>query len=215
MVSLEPVLVVLAVRLGKSGNTANLTTAELGGLLGVSQQTASRYMGLLEGRGLAQRVKAGRGFNVKLTAAGVAELRRLHGSLGVFLDSDLKKSFEGVISSGIGEGAYYVGTYADRILESVGYRPYPGTLNVRFVGDKPVAATEKTVVIEGFVLGERTFGRVALTPVRLHLRRHSIDCHVITPERTHHTRDLELVSGDNLRARYGIMDGDKATVTFS
>ena len=215
MVSLEPVLVVLASRLGKSGNSVTLTTTELGGLLGVSQQTASRYIGLLEEGGHVQRIRAGRGFNLRLTASGVAELRRIHGSIGVFLESDVKKSFGGVIASGIGEGAYYVGTYAERIMESVGYRPYPGTLNVRFVGEKPTAKTAKTVDIGGFVLGDRTFGGVALTPVRLHVRRHRIDCHVITPERTHHTRDLELVSGENMREKYGVRDGDKATITFS
>ena len=214
MVSLEPVLLVLAEKAGSSGKSVELTTGELGEILDVSQQTASRYLNELEGKGWIARAKAGRAFTVSITAEGVNVLRRIHSGIGRFLDSEIKGSFDGVIASGIGEGAYYVKEYASRIEEALHYRPYPGTLNVRFKGEKPQINTEKTVDISGFASGARSFGRVGLTPVELHVKGHAIICHVIIPERTHHRRDVELIAGDNLRERYGLKDGDEATVVY-
>jgi riboflavin kinase, archaea type len=215
MIAFESVLVALAGQVGSSGGSAEVSTAELGRLLGVSQQTASRYLKGLEERGLIRRVRSSRCFTVKLTPEGITVLRGIHANIGRFLDSELKQSFEGVIASGIGEGAYYVGEYADRIMEAVGYRPYPGTLNVRFRGEKPNMNTDRTVDIEEFTSGGRTFGRVGLTPVKLHVMGRTIECHVIIPERTHHRRDIELIAKDNLRRKHRLEDGADAVITFS
>jgi riboflavin kinase, archaea type len=215
MVVLEPVLVALADKMGSSARSLDLTTGELGRLLEVSQQTASRYLAELEGKGWIVRAKSGRGFNVKLTPDGVNVLKRIHAGIGRFLEPELKQAFEGIIASGIGEGAYYVKEYASRIEEAVGYAPYPGTLNVRFKGEKPDVNTDKTIEIAPFTSGERSFGRVGLTPVKLHVRGNTIDGHVIIPERTHHRRDIELIAGNNLREIYDLTDGEAATIIFS
>jgi riboflavin kinase, archaea type len=214
MVSLEPVLIALARRIGHSGGSATLSTSELGKLAGVSQQTASRYLGMLDDAGWISRGRSGRGFEVRLTADGVSVLRGIHSGIGEFLEPDVKRSFEGRIASGIGEGAYYVGEYASRIEQAVGYRPFPGTLNVRFGDDKPELTSKGTIDVEGFESGGRSFGRVGLTPIRLHLKGRHVDCHAIIPERTHHRRDIEIVSGDNLRKKHGLRDGDKALITL-
>jgi riboflavin kinase len=215
MVFLEPVLLAVSGRMRSPADAVSLTTTELGRMLGTSQQTACRYLKGLEERGWVQRVRDGRCFSLRLTAEGIEVLRDMHAGLGRFLQPQLKPSFEGVIASGIGEGAYYVKEYSGRIHKALGYMPYPGTLNVRFKGDKPQMSTDKTTDIMGFKSGARSFGRVGLTPVRLHVRSKSMDCHVIIPERTHHRRDIELIAKDNLRKRYGIKDGDKATVTLN
>jgi riboflavin kinase, archaea type len=215
MVKLEPVLLALASSLGHSGGSATLTTSEFGVLVGVSQQTASRYLKALEARGWIVRSRGGRAFDVKLTSEGVAVLRGIHSGLGRFLEPDIKRSYEGVIASGIGEGAYYVGEYAGRIEEAVGYRPYSGTLNVKFEGGKPDMNIENTVDVPQFSSGSRSFGRVGLTPVRLHVKGKTVYCHVIIPERTHHKRDLELVCRYNLRRKLGLRDGDKAILTLA
>jgi riboflavin kinase, archaea type len=214
MVSLEPALLALAGRIGRAGCSASLSTSELGGILGVSQQSASRYLALLEERGWIERARRGRAFEVKVTPDGLGVLRGIHGSLGVFLDSAIKQSFEGVVASGIGEGAYYVGEYSGKIDEAVGYRPFPGTLNVRFAGEKPNMNSPNTIDILGFTSGGRSFGRVGLTPIRLSANGKTVDCHVIIPERTHHRRDVEIVSGNNLRRKLDLSDGDRALITF-
>jgi riboflavin kinase, archaea type len=215
MTSLEPVLVALARRQGSRGKALELTTAELGGIMGVSQQTASRYLKELDGAGLIRRVRSGRGFEVRMSPEGADVLRGIHSSIGAFLELESRQSFDGAVASGIGEGAYYVGEYAERIHKAVGYSPYPGTLNIRFDGEKPWLKTKKTVDIPGFSSGGRSFGGVGLTPVRLQVRKKAIDCHVIIPERTHHRRDIELVAAKNLRETYGLEDGDKAVVTLA
>ncbi|MFH0861790.1 MAG: DUF120 domain-containing protein [Candidatus Altiarchaeota archaeon] len=215
MVSLEPVLVALAQKAGSSAKSFDLTTGELGQMLGRSQQTASRYLKDLEDRGWIIRLKTGRAFSLSFTPDGVKVLRNIHSGIGRFLDSEMKQSFDGVIASGIGEGAYYVKEYASRIEEALHYMPYPGTLNVRFKGEKPDMNTEKTIDISGFASGARSFGRIGLTPVRLHVRARTIECHVIIPERTHHRRDIELIAAENLREKHRLKDGDEAVITFN
>ncbi len=214
MTFLEPVLAALAQKTGSAGRSIELTTGELGIMLGVSQQTASRYLKEMEELGWVNREKSGRGFDIKIAPEGIKVLRGIHTNIGRFLEPELKESFDGEIASGIGEGAYYVKEYASRIEETLGYRPYPGTLNVRFKGEKPDMSTEKTIDIPGFASGTRSFGRVGLTPVRLHVRGQTIGCHVIIPERTHHRRDVELIGDGNFRQKYGLKDGDKATIMF-
>jgi riboflavin kinase len=215
MVSLEPVLLALAGRLKSPSGTVSLTTTELGEMLGVSQQTASRYLSELESRGWITRSRAGRGFEVKLTSEGVDVLREIHSGLGRLLHPKVNEMFEGVIVSGMGEGAYYVREYADKIKEAVGYRPYYGTLNVRINGGRPDLRGYRTIKVGGFKSGDRSFGRIELTSVTLTVRGHKIRCHAIVPERTHHEKDLELVSRHNLRRGYDLKDGDKATIVVS
>jgi riboflavin kinase, archaea type len=212
MVSLEPSLVALARKQGASSKAADLSTAEFGRLLDVSQQTASRYLKELETMGLVERARSRRGFTIKITSEGISVLRRIRSDIGSFLDPEVKTTFQGTIESGIGEGAYYVGEYASRIQDAVGYKPFPGTLNVRFKGEKPDMNTDRTIDIPGFDSGGRSFGRVGLTPVTLHVGGKTIACHVIIPERTHHHRDIELVAKDNIRKKYRLKDGDKATL---
>lgn len=210
MVYLEHILLALAIK----RQNAEVTTSQVGELLGVSQQTASRYLRDLEGGGFIQRVKAGREFNIKITSSGLSVLRQVHSDLGRFFGSEIKQSYNGVIASGIGEGAYYIREYSERIEKAVGYRPFLGTLNVRIEGGRPSLESPDTVDIVGFTSGTRTFGRVSLTPIKLHVRKQSINCHAITPERTHHTKDLELIAKNNLRMKYGLEDGEKATITI-
>lgn len=43
--------------------------------------------------------------------------------------------FTGRVFSGVGEGSFYVSLYSKKFLEKLGFRPYPGTLNLRLVND--------------------------------------------------------------------------------
>jgi riboflavin kinase, archaea type len=215
MVNLEPVLLALASRLKSTTDDVSLTTTELGDLLDVSQQTASRYVSTLESMGWIERKLAGRGFTLKLTPQGLEVLRGIHENLGRLLESKSVKSFSGVLTSGIGEGAYYIKEYADKIEETIGYRPYFGTLNVQFTQGKPDLRAYKSAVISAFKSGDRSFGAVYLIAVRLNVSGKSIDCYVIVPERTIHKRDLELIAEHNLRKKYGFRDGEPATISVA
>jgi len=215
MISLEPVLLALASRIRSPDESLSLTTTELGHMLGVSQQTASRYLTAIESKGWVERRPSGRGFTLSLTPEGLGVLRNIHCGLGRLLQKKSVKSFKGAIVSGIGEGAYYIGEYAGRIEEALGYMPYYGTLNIKFTGGKPDLTAYRIASVGKFKSGQRSFGGVDLVPVKLEVRGHTVGCHVIIPERTHHKKDLELIAKDNLRRRYGLKDGDAATVTIN
>ncbi|MFH1404105.1 MAG: DUF120 domain-containing protein [Candidatus Altiarchaeota archaeon] len=214
MVSLEPVLIGIGGRLKSTNDSLRITTTELGGMMGVSQQTASRYINELEANGWIERRRFGKGFEVKLTQEGVMILKGIYGRLGSLLESKNRGHYEGRIVSGIGQGAYYIKEYAKRIRGITGYEPYPGTLNVKFDEGRPDLTQFVLGQVDAFKTGNRTFGKASLTPVTLTVRRTRIMCHAIVPERTFHDKDLELISKHNLRRKYGIKDGDKATVTL-
>ncbi|MFH1055734.1 MAG: DUF120 domain-containing protein [Candidatus Altiarchaeota archaeon] len=213
MLSYEFVLYCLAGRLKSPSGRLSMSTSEFGLLFSVSQQTASRYLRGLESLGWVERRQNGRGFTLNLTSEGVAVLKGMHINIGKFLESKAPQAFEGKVVSGIGEGAYYVRQYADRIEEALGYRPYYGTLNIRFEGGKPELAAYKTDYVSGFRSDNRSFGKAELVEVILSVGNHEIGCHAILPERTHHKKDLELIARHNLRRKYGLADGQKVLVS--
>ena len=71
----------------------------------------------------------------KITNQGVAELKKLYSELRLIFESDYPPSItlEGVLFSGLGEGAYYVTKegYRKQFMEKLGFDPYPGTLTSR------------------------------------------------------------------------------------
>ena len=206
---LEYALVVLAKK-----NKSALTTGDLGRLLGVSQQTASRYLTELGDKGWINRVKSGRKTELQITDLGKNRLTEIQSDIWDFLSEKKKNILDGTVVSGIGEGAYYVGEYAQKIREITGYIPYQGTLNVRLEGSRVKVQSENTVEIKGFNSKRRSFGKILLTPIELKIKVGKIKCHIITPERSHHKIDLELISEHNIRKKFKVEDGDNASITF-
>jgi riboflavin kinase, archaea type len=214
MVCLDFFLLCLVKRIPSVGGFFEGTTSDLGEVFGVSQQSASRYLALLEDAGYIKKERVKQAFRISFTEEGVNVLKNYGHLLFVFLDSKKRASFRGEIVSGIGEGAYYVSKYAEKISETLGYIPFHGTLNIRVYGGKPDIKSASTIEVRGFSHDGRSFGAVTLTPINLKLYGKEIKCHVITPERTHHKRDLELISRHNLRRKYKIKDGDETEIIF-
>lgn len=191
-----------------------LPSAELGEMAGISQQSASRRLKELEDSGLIKRVKTGRSQGIIVTEKGIAELNELYLGLKAFLEEETPKTkINGTITRGLGEGAYYVGEYAEEIKKKLGYKPFPGTLNVKtaetFNPERLMSGT-----IKGFKKKSRTFGSIRYAPVRVSAKDESVECHIIVPARTHHKDILEIISPMNLRERLGISDGDTVCVEF-
>ncbi|MFH0861311.1 MAG: DUF120 domain-containing protein [Candidatus Altiarchaeota archaeon] len=188
-----------------------LKSSELGQRMGVSQQTASRYLKELEEEGLIDRIVRGRGQQVRLTESGLSRLKAMHSQLSALLQHKPPVIY-GKAVSGIGEGAYYVRQYADRIEKTLGIKPYLGTLNLKYEGELPHMGHYVTAKIDGFQSGSRSLGALSACPVRLSYGRLKADCYIILPERTHHTGIIEILSEENLRQKFKIKDGVTVTV---
>jgi len=108
----------------------------------------------------------------------------------------------GRVVSGLGEGAKYVVLYRDQFRKFLGIDPYPGTLNIELIGDKPVnLPLEKAVVIPPPRMG---YGEVYAFRALLM----GLEVYVVKPAITRHSSHVvEVVSPYFLRSRLGLRDG--------
>lgn len=197
-----------------SGNKIFLTTAEFGKILNVSQQSASRYLKILESEGLIHREVSGNGQTVTITEKGETLLREMYDDIGNFFSAKTKKILEGFVTSGLGEGAYYIKVYSEKLQEKLHFKPYPGTLNIKttMLGDLERYSKEK---IDSFSESGRVFGTVHLIPVSISKDTQTEKCYVILPERTHHKNEIELISEKNLRSTLKLKDGDTVKIEIA
>jgi riboflavin kinase len=209
------VLKVLALD-GADHSAVLLSSREVGERVGVSQQAADRYLVLAEKRGYLSRALAQRRQRLQLTPEGMRLLRlEYHGYRRIF-EGPERATFHGEVASGLGEGRYYLSQpgYVVQFTERLGYTPFPGTLNVKL---KPAEARRLGIVgewngvrIDGFQASGRTFGGATCFPARINGSR----CHLIRPDRTHHTDVAEFVAAECLRKLLDLKDGTAVKVTL-
>ena len=212
------VLALIAIAKYTRHKAADVSSSKLAGDLKVSQQTASRRIKELESEGYIIREILPRGQRVKMTPKATEVLRRIH----VDLDKALKDldscvyNVTGEVVSGMGEGRYYMelSGYKNQFIERLGFKPYPGTLNLRLKTEEDIRGRQilrdiEGIEINGFVSGERTFG-----PVKCFIAKiDGVEGAVIIPMRTHHGfNTLEVIAPENIRERLGLNDGDIVTV---
>ncbi len=121
--------------------------------------------------------------------------------------------FRGEVFSGIGKGRYYVGhpEYQKRFDQTLGYRPYPGTLNLRLEDDGAkgqirTLRTKKGVRIDAFTVAGEGFS--ALTCFDGELMGERVTLLLI--DITHYNESVvELISPAFLRGRFGLKDGNQ------
>ena len=185
-----------------------LTSREVGEKIGASQQDADRYLVALEKRGYLTRTLVGRRPKLALTSAGIDALRAEYHVYHRIFDGPARISFRGVVTSGLGEGRYYLSQpgYAQQFPSRLGYGPFPGTLNVRIE-----AGTRRQIGfvrhwsgirIDGFQAGDRTFGGATCYVARLNEH----PCHLIRPDRTHYEDVVEFVAPESLRETLHLKD---------
>ncbi len=205
--------------MGAHRRTAKISTEYLAERLGVSQQTASRYLVELDRKGWIERTITVEGCLIRIAEPGAQELQRLYSSLRILMDATYPPSItlEGVVFAGLGEGAYYVTKeqYRKQFMERLGFDPYPGTLNLRLVTDYDVKTrkeldTYPTIEIVGFTSEGRTFGSVKCYPV---IVENKVKGALITALRSHYDASvLEVISAVSLRKRLSLKDGHKVKV---
>ena len=123
-------------------------------------------------------------------------------------------SLHAVVTSGLGQGTYFVGLEWVRaaIQELIGFDPYPGTLNLRLVDVTMLRAWREVRETPALLLTppppERCGAR--LIPVVV---APGIPAAVVVPDVTRYGDDvLELGAAIHVRSRLGLRDDDRVTV---
>jgi len=213
---LSPVLLLTLYKLAELGAYSGqilITTKKLAESLNVSQQTASRHLIELQTLGLIRRTQAARGEAIRVTEKGSEELNRMYLRLkAIFEAKPSEVVLEGVLFSGIGEGAWYVSQpgYRRQFVQKLGFDPFPGTLNLRlkrnYENERKLLETIPHIDIDGFRDGDRSFGSVICYRTKINDIE---DGALISAIRTHYGDDvIELISPSNLRAKLRLKDGE-------
>jgi len=205
--------------MGAHRRTAKISTEYLAGKLGASQQTASRYLIELDNNGWIKRTVTPEGCLIKITDAGIKELKKLYSNLRFLMEAAYPPSItlEGVVFTGLGEGAYYISKerYTKQFIEKLGFEPYPGTLNLKLTTDYDVKTRSEleaypAIEIEGFRNEDRTFGSVKCYPVTIENR---VKGALILALRSHYdTSVIEIIAPVFLRKHLNLKDGHKVKV---
>ena len=203
---------------GAKYNYVSITTSSLGKNIKKSQQAASKHLLELEQNQFIERIISGRNISVKITSKGFSEMVKLSTILQKSLNSfPSHVEIKGILASGMGEGAYYMGLkgYTKQFKSKIGYVPFPGTLNLRIDQKIHQEAIKQFVSLNGIMIksfsdGKRTYGWVKCFPAKLN---NSIDCNLILLERTHHDNSVvELISKTSIRKSAKLKDGSKVTI---
>ncbi len=199
---------------GGARTPVEMSSREVGAKLSVSQQAADRYLVSLARRGYLHRTFGGRKQRLTVTAAGLELLRgEYHGYRRLF-EGQARLRFEGQVTSGLGEGRYYMSQpgYVVQFLERLGYTPFPGTLNVRVEPEVLARIGSvrhwKGLRIDGLQANGRTFGGATCYAGRVQGR----PCHLIQPDRSHYEDVVELIAPESLREALRLKDGDRVVV---
>ncbi|MEM2874686.1 MAG: DUF120 domain-containing protein [Candidatus Hadarchaeales archaeon] len=207
-------LMVLA-REGGRGGEVSLSLGQLAKHLGVSKQTASRRLEELERERMITRKTGPKGQVIRISSTGMAALRGLYRELEKILEAETRPiELSGTVITGLGEGGYYLSRegYAKQLEEKLGFRPYPGTLDIK-LDEKSLHMREVLLrmpmgEVKGFRTKEREFGPVRFVKAKIDGR----DAAILFPERTHHSDVIEVIAQVNLRRALGLEDGSRVKV---
>jgi riboflavin kinase, archaea type len=202
---------------GARYNFIPITTSSLGKSIKKSQQSASKHLVDLETNGYIERLRNGQKVSIRITNKGYCEMIKIFSVLKTSLESiPAYLEFKGTISSGMGEGAYYMSMkgYTKQFKTKLGYIPFPGTLNVKLKDKESIEAKRSldgydAIVVDGFSDEKRTYGWVKCYPAKVN----NMDVALILLERTHHDDSIiELISKENIKKVTKLSTGSKITI---
>ena len=209
------------------GNQKYIMTSsvELGEIMGVSQQTASRRIQDLEKLGWIKRKIDGKRQIIHIPKKGADIMLKIYKDLKEILENIL---IIGQVTEGMKEGAYYVAIkgYYDQFQEKLGFQPYMGTLNLEMTDLNKSLLRENLknrnpIIINGFKdqNSERTYGAVHCYDCyisRLDDREKKIKSAILAIERTHHKKNVvEILAEPYLRDELSLKDGDKVIIELN
>lgn len=205
--------------MGAWNRTVKVSTEYLAEKMCMSQQTASRHLIEMERKGWINRTITPEGCLIKITDSGISELKKIHSSLKMVMEAAYPPSvtLEGVLFSGLGEGAYYVTKdgYRKQFIEKLGFDPYPGTLNLKLTSDYDMKTlseleTYPAIEVQGFKNETRTYGPVKCFPAIIN---NKVKGAIVSAMRSHYDASvIEIISSDYIRSKLKLKDGNKVKV---
>ena len=121
------------------------------------------------------------------------------------------KVVSGIVVHGLGEGTYFMSMqhYRKEIKNKLGFRAYPGTLNLK-ISKKLIdlLKNKKHIKISGFKSGNKAFGGASC--YRANIK--NINGSIIVPDLTKHKGVVEFIAPVHVKSELKIKDGDKIKV---
>jgi riboflavin kinase len=200
---------------GAHERETKLSLSKLAKRLRVSKQTAARRLAALENRGLVTRAYGPKGQIVRVLPMGIAELKAIFFKLEkIFEKKKIFLKFSGRVTTGLGEGRYYMRqpAYVQQFRRELGCVPYPGTLDIKLDPDaretRDLLSKLPSREIHGFKTRERTFGPVKFFPAKMR----GVKGAIVLPLRSPHRDILEFIAARNLRKTLKLKDGGRVEV---
>jgi riboflavin kinase len=194
-----------------------VNVSDLSRQIGTTPQNVSKVLKRLEREGYVIRSGAKGEVSLMLSERGSALLRSLMDLMESLLGRNITIVLRGVVTTGLGEGGYYMSLegYRRQFTSKLGFDPYPGTLNVRlldqYVKYRLYLERIPGIRIEGFSNGARTYGGVKAFKCVIS----GIQCGVLLVERTSHGPEvIEVIAPVKLRDRLNLRDGDEVTINI-
>jgi len=212
---------VLALRkialLGGMHDYVSISSRELGDMLRVSQQSASKRILEMLNEGWISRDLGARKQRIKLTEKGIDALRQEYSEYQRIFEPRDHMIIKGSVVTGMGEGQYYVTQegYQEQFLHRLGFRPFEGTLNVRVaitdLYKLDIIRRSVGILVHGFERNGRTFGDVVCHRATIQ----NLECAVVVPSRSHYEDIIEVLCKFHLRRTLSLKDGDQVEVRIS
>lgn len=208
------VLLFLA-KMGGIENNIAIKTSDLGNKLKMPQQTISRILQNLIENGMLRKVSGIREYVVRITPEGKKFLEDLKSDLNIIFKKTQKIVISGRVADGLKDGKYYMSLdeYKKQIEKKLGFKPYPGTLNIRLfdVEDNIKNRIKEMtgILIEGFTKNNRVYGSLQCFKCKINGMGGSI----VIPERSHYGFEIiEIISPFELRKKLNLKNGDEVVV---
>jgi riboflavin kinase len=206
----------ILIYLGKKGalrKKIKITTKEIGNELKTPQQTVSRILTKLTNNGLITKEDGIRGILVSVTQKGKQLLSELNLDINEVFVKEKEFKIKGRVIDGLKDGKYYLGLdeYSKKIKNKVGFKPFPGTLNIMLDEEESKEKLQKMngIEIEGFKKDDRVFGSIKSFKCKIN----DADAIIVIPERSHYGSNiLEIISQFELRKKLNLKNGDEVIV---
>lgn len=115
----------------------------------------------------------------------------------------------GIITSGRGEGKFYIKKYKNKIQKAINFIPYEGTLNLKIDCEQvkkflqPLACKK----IDGFTENDKRYGSAKIYQIKIDALKSTTA--IVIPEKNFLPKNIiEIIAPINLRDALNLKDGD-------